>query len=350
MKRIFITLVTLLICCTQNAHAIRIKKTPDCVMVHETAGENTIRNFVEDVLFLLPTELSDLLANNYDELYSSAKFALPPNYWQHKVLDESELKQLFYSTARDYKKNNSEVVLTRALGRTVENIIQIAMVSNGFDPLKEQVRSNVSDFLSTTHSRTYLISQDPYQNHSFDSEIEKLYALRKYRKQDLYPELVKSTANLWTSVWVATGHSATIVPQYFYRRPFQLVGQMKPWREVTDDKGGLGGLRDQREMMIVLRNLDRDPYEIESQIVSKRIQDNVRAARKQQEADSEYKRFKQNRGIKDELIVIDTDDMAAAIKRQRIAQGNSDDFIVIDDKTLRAETAKCDSLERCFLR
>jgi hypothetical protein len=350
MKRILITLVALLLCAAQNAHAIRIKKTPDCVMVHETAGENTIRNFVEDVLFLLPTELSDLLANNYDELYRSAKFALPPNYWQHTVLDQPELKQLFYSTAREYKKNGSDAALARALGKSVEAIIQVAMVPNGFDPLKEHLRSNVSDFLITTHSRTYLISQDPFQNHSFDSEVDKLYGLRKYRKQDLYPELVKSTANLWTSVWVATGHSGTIVPQYFYRRPFQLVGQMRPWTEVTDKNGGVGELRDQREMMIVLRNLDRDPYEIESQIVSKRIQDNVRAARKQQEADSEYKRFKQKRGIKDELIVIDTDDMAAAIKRQRVAQGNSDDFIVIDDKALLAETAKCDSLERCFLR
>lgn len=350
MKRIFITLVTLLICSTQNAHAIRIKKTPDCVMVHETAGENTVRNLVEDVLFLLPTELSDLLAGNYDELYSSAKFALPTNYWQHKVLDEPELKQLFYSTARDYKKNRSDAALARALGKTVEDIIQIAMVYNGFDPLKEHLRSNVSDFLTTTHSRTYLISQEPFQNHSFDAEIDKLYGLRKYRKQDLYPELVKTTANLWTSVWLATGHSGTIVPQYFYRRPFQLVGQMRPWREVTDRNGRLGELRDQREMMIVLRNLDRDPYAIESQIVSKRIQDNLRAAMKQQEADSEYKRFKLNKGIKDELVVIDTDDMAAAIKRQRVAQGDSDDFIVIDDKALLAETAKCDTLERSLLK
>jgi hypothetical protein len=344
MIRRIVFCVVVCVACSGVADAIIIKDC-NCGIVHESSNQNLVDTFLEDVLFLLPDTLSETLYDNYDALTEGARFQLPDQYWKHKVISEDSFKKRYYSIAKNYTASQSNSILAKQLGSTIVDIIEVAMRSPKYDPLKEALKRNVSGFLQDGRNTTYQINNKGFKSHSFDAAVEKLYGLNQYEKLSLYPELVTVTANLWTSVWIATGHSDTFTLLSFTRRPVQL-GERSAWTKIADKDGEIDTIRDVREAAIVINNLNSSDSTLTRKIVEKRINDNIDAMIIKNRADAAHLSYRKDKGMADDVTIINTEHLLKAKYKERDGITNPRYRTISITYEPCSNSGACDSLER----
>jgi hypothetical protein len=219
------------------------------------------------------------------------------------------------------------------------------MRSTKYDPLKEALKRNVSGFMQDGRTMSYQINNKGFKSHCFDATVEKLYSIHQYDKLSLYPELVAATANLWTSVWIATGHSDTITLHSFTRRPVQL-GERSAWTKIADNDGQVDTIRDVKEAAIVINNMSSSDSIITHKIVEKRIEDNINAIIVKNRADAAHLSYKKNKGMRDDVTIINTDHLLKAKYKERETLINSKYRNIPITYESCGNTGACDSLER----
>lgn len=196
--------------------AIAIMK--ETVEIHDTETSDTVANFLEDVLALLPRELAESLDNDADILYKEAQPITHGKYWQKRLSTTETLIRDWALLQRQIATSHDQFALL--FGATVPVIVEVAMIPKSYDPLHEQLQSNVKRFLRNGSYLRYLISYPGYRRQSIQEIVDRLQAMIMSRKDELYPELVILTADLWTTLW-CYGRNKFVTPPYnILRRSF----------------------------------------------------------------------------------------------------------------------------------
>lgn len=215
MKKL-IPVVLYLLSCTLNAFALE-EKMIDGIIVHENSNPTLIDNFVEDVLSLLPPDMYQALEPHREALLREARFNVSGGYWRRKVIGMNEFRGQLESISI---KDSSE--LASQLGRSVENIFEIAMRPNDDDMMNEGLERNLKDVLKRWKNEKYVVSYHGYKGQSVDVMLASLYEMKKYSKTNLYPDLVTTTADLWSAIWQRGGGKTQLVAKTFVRKPVHL--------------------------------------------------------------------------------------------------------------------------------
>jgi hypothetical protein len=213
-KLIFVVLYLLTL--TPNAIALE-EKVIDGIIVHENSNPTLIDNFVEDVLSLLPPDMYQSLEPHREALLREARFNVSGGYWRRKVIGMNEFKGQLESISI---KDRSE--LASQLGRSVENIFEIAMRPNDDDMMNEGLERNLKDVLKRWKNEKYVVNYHGYKGQSVDVILASIYEMKKYSKTNLYPDLVATTADLWSAIWQRGGGKTQLVAKTFVRKPVHL--------------------------------------------------------------------------------------------------------------------------------
>jgi Sel1 repeat-containing protein len=196
--------------------AIAIMK--DIVATHDTEESDTIANFLEDILALLPMELAELLDKDANTLYREAQPATNGNYWQKRLPTKEALTRDWGLLKKQIATNHQQLVML--FGATIPTIIEASMVPRTYDPLNEQLQSNVKRFLRNGSYQRYLIRYPGYLEQSIPGIVDRLCVLALSKKDDLYPQLVTLTADLWTTLWHNGRRKVATTPYNILRRSF----------------------------------------------------------------------------------------------------------------------------------
>lgn len=184
------------------------------VEVHEGTNHNQAYNLIEDAVALLPEEMRRFLKGDMDILYGYSDIKMTTDSWKKSVIGRDSLIR---------KCNRISVatseVLAEDLGVTVQYVLDVSLSAATPDPFNDVLRSATQDFLDKGNLGTYKIDYPGFRGISLDEAVDNLYALRKYDKKSVYPEMVKATADIWTAVWTKNGGKYTPVPHKIVRRP-----------------------------------------------------------------------------------------------------------------------------------
>ena len=112
--------------------------------------------------------------------------------------------------------------LASQLGSSVEHIFEIAMRPNGDDMMNEGLQRNLKDVLKRWRNEKYVVNYLGYKGQSVDAILASLYEMKKYSKTNLYPDLVTTTADLWSAIWQRGGGKTQLVTKIFVRKPVDL--------------------------------------------------------------------------------------------------------------------------------
>lgn len=122
------------------------------VEIHENLNVSLAYNFTEDVLALLPVEMTQFLTPNINKLYSRSAFRPRSDYWKKPVID----KQAFIRLCNGMDLCSSTELANR-LGETARNIYEITMRSNSDDLLGDKLRRNLLTAFGNYYNNEYLI-------------------------------------------------------------------------------------------------------------------------------------------------------------------------------------------------
>lgn len=212
MQKIILVVLCLLTF-SPNVFALE-EKMIDGIIVHDSENPKLIDNFVEDVLSLLPPDMSQALEPHRKTLLKEARFNVRGDYWRRKVIGMNEFKERLESISIE---DSSE--LASQLGSSVEPIFEIALRSNGDDIMNEGLKRNLKDALKWWRNEKYVVNFHGYKGQSVDAVLASLYDMKKYSKTNLYPDLVTTTADLWSAIWQRGGGKTQLVAKTFVRKP-----------------------------------------------------------------------------------------------------------------------------------
>lgn len=312
MCRLFSLLIALLLLNVIPAHAISVISS-NGRLLHESNGNGAIENLVEDVLFLLPEEMSKSLASHYDTLLAAARFNPRNSYFSYRVTDMNRFKENYYSLAARYVKSRSAEDLARMLGNTIKDIVEISMQSSKYDPTNENLKLNMHNFFYRVPNNTYTVASSGCGDRSFDAIVADICDLRKLNKESVYPYLVTHTAELWTSIWITAGNKPTIRKQAFVRQPPQIRQHMWAYTPMVDANDSII-IRDSKESAIVSQYGDN--YNGAVKIMEKRYVENVKSIVNQIQAEAEHSKYKREHNIRDDYEIVNTDSLKKAVDVQ----------------------------------
>ena len=212
--KVYIVLVTLVIVATNSSVLALEEKVVNGIIVHDSSNPKLITNFIEDVVSLLPPEMVQTLEPHLGTLNRSANFNISDDYLLRQVISMNDFKG---SLERISIKDGSE--LARQLGSSVKHIFEVAMRSNGNnDLLNEGLQKNLRKVVSRWRAETFTITYDGYSGQPLDTILSTLYEYKNRQKITLYPELVKTTADLWSAVWQRGGGKTVLITKSFVRK------------------------------------------------------------------------------------------------------------------------------------
>lgn len=216
MKRCvsYVVLVMLAIVALSSFAFALEEKIENGVIIHDTSNSKLVNNFVEDVVCLLPPEMVKTLEPHLDILKKEANFTVRDDYWRRKVIPLNEFKGRLESIPI-----KDGAVLASQLGENVKPIFEIALRPNGSDVLGDGLKKNLIEALSGWKSGKHVINYTGYTDQPLEAVLGTLYGFAKYNKSTLYPELVITTANLWSAIWKNSGSEATVVTKSIIRKP-----------------------------------------------------------------------------------------------------------------------------------
>lgn len=213
-SNIYFVLVMLVIVTTNSSALALEEKIVDGMIVHDSGSLKITDIFVEDVLSLLPPDMLQALEPHQATLIKDARFSIRDDYWRQGVIGMADFKSRLDSISI---KNSNE--LASQLGKSVEHIFEIAMRPKGDDLMSEGLKRNLKDALSKWRSEKYVVNYAGFKGQSVEAILASLYEMKKNRKANLYPDLVTTTADLWSAIWQRGGGKTQLVTKTFVRKP-----------------------------------------------------------------------------------------------------------------------------------
>ncbi len=211
---LYIVLVMLSVVALNNYSFALEEKKVDGIIVHDTGSLKLTDNFVEDVLSLLPPDMLQALEPHLTTLLAEARFNVRDDYWRQGVIGIDEFKRRLDSISI---KNSND--LASQLGNSVKYIFEVAMRSNGDDLMHDGLKRNLKDALSKWRNEKFTVNYPGYKGQSVDAILVSLYEMKKHSKARLYPDLVTTTADLWSAIWQRGGGKTQQVSKAFVRKP-----------------------------------------------------------------------------------------------------------------------------------
>jgi len=190
------------------------EKMIDGIIVHESGNAKLTDNFVEDVLSLLPPDMYQALEPHREALLKEARFRVRGDYWRREVINMNDFKGRLESISIE---DSNE--LARQLARSVEPIFEITLRPNADDVMNEGLKRNLKDVLTEWRNEKHVVNYPGYKGQSVDAILVSLYELRKYGKTNLYSDLIRTTADLWSAIWERGGGKTQLVTKTFVRKP-----------------------------------------------------------------------------------------------------------------------------------
>lgn len=198
------------------------EKTVNGTIIHDSSNAKLITNFVEDVVSLLPPDMVQALEPHLKTLNREANFAVRDDYWRRKVISKDDFKSRLEEIST--KDGN---VLASQLGDNVKHIFEIALRPNGADVMGDGLRKNLREVPNSWKNGKFTVVYEGCGGRSLDAILETLYGYNKLEKTSLYPELVKTTAELWSVIWQNGGGKMQVVTKTFVRKPAD-INSRKP--------------------------------------------------------------------------------------------------------------------------
>jgi len=193
------------------------EKTVDGKIIHDSSHSKIMSIFIEDVVSLLPLEMAQFLEPNIETMSKEAEFKVRDDYWKRKVIGKNEFKVRLESILI---KDGAE--LASQLGGSVKHIFEIALHPNNSDASGEGRRKNLRDLPKSWKNGIFEVKYHGYQGQSVDVILTSLYEMKGRNKTTLYPDLVVTTADLWSAVWQNGGGKTQQVTKTFVRKPADL--------------------------------------------------------------------------------------------------------------------------------
>jgi len=216
MRRSGIIIFVIVLCIlAANEYSFALEeKTADGTIVHGSSNLKLVDNFVEDVVSLLPLEMIQALEPHLETMLKEADFKVREDYWKRKEISQNEFKErLELITIWDSSK------LASQLGSSVKHIFEIALRPNGGDVMGEGLKKNLREVPNRWRNEKYVVNYPGYKGQSIDAILVSLYEMKKHSKNNLYPNLVITTADLWSAVWQKGGGKSQTVTKTFVRKP-----------------------------------------------------------------------------------------------------------------------------------
>jgi hypothetical protein len=218
-----IVLVIMLIVTTNNSALALEEKTVNGVIVHESTNPKLTANFIEDVVSLLPPEMVKTLEPHLKTLNREAAFHVGGDYWRRQVISRDDFKKRFEGISIH---DGNE--LASQLGGSVKHIFEIALRPDNSDVLNEVLQKNLREVPTQWKRDTFTVVYDGYSGQSLDVILSNLYGYKKRHKMTLYPDLVLTTANLWSAIWQINGGKMELVTKTFVRKPAEINFRKTP--------------------------------------------------------------------------------------------------------------------------
>lgn len=216
MKSYFSYVVLVMLCLVASATvSFAIEDNKDAGMIiHDSSNPKLVNNFVEDVVTLLPAEMVKTLEPYLDTLSREANFPVRDDYWRRKVISQDDFRRRLESIPI-----KDGAALAGQLGETVKPIFEIALRPNGSDVMGDGLKKNLKEALTGWKNGKYVINYTGYKDQSLDAILATLYGYAQYKKSSLYPELVMTTADLWTAIWKKGGVETQSPAKTIIRKP-----------------------------------------------------------------------------------------------------------------------------------
>lgn len=190
------------------------EKTLNGTITHDSSNAKLITNFVEDVVSLLPPDMVQTLEPYLETLNREANFAVRDDYWRRKVIGKDDFKSRLESIST--KDGNA---LASQLGGNVKHIFEIALRPNGADVMGDGLKKNLRELPNSWKNGKFTVVYEGFSGRSLDAILDTLYEYNKHEKTSLYPELVKTTAEMWSAIWQKNGGKMQLVVKTFVRKP-----------------------------------------------------------------------------------------------------------------------------------
>ena len=189
-------LISGLFCCSMCGHALAVEvKTENGIEYHESGNNKIAFTLLEDVLYLLPENIMDNLRPVLYQIMINADFSVDNEYWKKRKMSKAEFVQNY----TDIQKQ-SEYEGYR-LGRSVKDIIEIALSPANDDAMNTQWQKNVTKFMRSARESKYTIKYEGYNNETLENLTDQLYDLNLCEKESIYPNIVVVTAKLWIAIF-----------------------------------------------------------------------------------------------------------------------------------------------------
>lgn len=199
------------------------EKTVNGTIVHDSTNPKFVFNFVEDVVSLLPTDMVQMLEPYQEALKREANFVIRDDYWRRKVIGKDDFR-----TRLEAISTGDGNELASQLGGTVKNIFEIALRPNSSDIMGDGLKKNMREAPTRWKNGKYLVNYEGYKGQSIDSILGNLYDYNMRDKTNLYPDLVRTTADLWSAIWQRNGGKMQLVVKTFVRKPADINFRKNP--------------------------------------------------------------------------------------------------------------------------
>lgn len=216
--------------------------------IHESAGNNIVKSFIEDVVSLLPPDFRKHLDS--EVILASVKFNGNRNKWRYyTTMPEKDLVNLYTRLANRYANYGiGDVALSDELGNTVSTIIEAAMTPAGNDPLGDRFKANLESFLKEEYKKTHVIKYDGHDGCQIKTCISRIYELAKTGKSAVYPSMVTSTADLWTAIYKSRKGELVTDAKSILRRPLNIAFSGRTSSPQPGESGAAKGMAGEGEV------------------------------------------------------------------------------------------------------
>lgn len=235
----FFVIVALVLLCSASPGRCEVVKV-SANEVHESANNNIVKSFIEDVISLLPREFTKNL--DAEVIQASVKFNGNRNKWlNYSTMSEKDLGNIYARLLNRYAKYGiGKIELSDELGNTVATIIEATMAHGGNDPLGDKFKSNLENFFKEEYKMTHVIKYEGYKECTVKTCISRIYDLARYNKSSVYPLMVTRTADLWTAIYKARAGEMVSDAKTIVRRPMNVAYTGKSSEVPAGTKSGSG--------------------------------------------------------------------------------------------------------------
>jgi hypothetical protein len=282
-------------------------------VIHETFPVDIFERFTEDILFLLPVDMSAIISKNYQQFVDRSRFSVGHDYWR-LLIDKNSFKQPDMRNRCDRVirsiKSNSEEELIENLASMVKAIFEVVNL-DAKDTTGKNMEKRIAHFLTEQRS-DYIIEYQGHNNETTSSILDRLFTYNKYIKDDslLYERTLATTAELWSSLWrrSVNNYKPTTKQQYLVKTTEMVFRPSLDLRSRINDYA---------EWKIVANRNRIRPNQWRHQLVEKRIDDYVRDSVNFDIGAAERERIKMMKGTKEPKMLFIGTNRVKAIEHQQ---------------------------------